>query len=118
VKYLLLLHNRSEEDAKTSPYASLEEEMEAHNAFTALARAGGREVTGEALHDAPTARTLRPGANGEIVVSDGPFAEVKEQVGGYYLIEADSLDEAVELARSCPIYAGIEVRPVVDYPDA
>jgi hypothetical protein len=118
MKYMLLLHNRSEEDAQTPLYASFEEEMEAHNAFTPLARAGGKSVTGEALHDASSARTLRRGANGDIVVSDGPFAEVKEMLGGYYVIEAESLDEAVELARSCPIYAGIEVRPVMEFPSA
>jgi hypothetical protein len=116
MKYMLLLHNRSEEDAKTPVYASFEEEMEAHNAFSAVARAGGKAFAGEALHDAPSARTLRPGANGEILVSDGPFADVKEQIGGYYVIEADSLDEAVELAKSCPMYAGIEVRPVMEFP--
>jgi hypothetical protein len=118
MKYMLLLHNRSEEDSKTPLYASFEEEMAAHDAFSDMVRAQNRLVSAEALHEAPEARTLRPGGNGEVLVSDGPFADVKEQIGGYYVIEADSIDHAVELARSCPLYAGIEVRPVMEFPDA
>jgi len=112
---MLLLHNRSEEDSKIPQYASFDEEMAAHTSFSNFVESNGKMNYGLALQDAPTARTLRPAANGEIVISDGPFADVKEQIGGFYIVEAESLDEAVEIARRCPIYAGIEVRPVMEF---
>ena len=112
---MLLLHARSEEDSKTPAYASFDEEMAAHQSFSDLIQSKSTMVSSEALEEAPTARTLRPGANGEIVITDGPFAEVKEQIGGFYVIEAENSDAAVELARSCPLYGGIEVRPVMDF---
>ena len=116
MKFMLLLHGLSDDDTTPPVYASFDEEMAAHTSFSELIAT--RMVSSEALQDAPSARTLRPGANGDIVVTDGPFAEVKEQIGGFYVIEAESFDEAVELARSCPLYGGIEVRPVMDFSES
>ena len=68
---------------------------------------------GDALHDTSHATTVRV-RNGETVTTDGPFAETKEQLGGYYLIECDNLDQAIEAASKIPTAANgsIEVRPV------
>jgi hypothetical protein len=77
-------------------------------------RAQGRLLGGEELRPVATATSVRVRA-GDTVVSDGPFAETKEALGGFYLIEAESLDEAIEWAARIPAAARgtIEVRPLV-----
>jgi hypothetical protein len=89
--------------------------MSAYNAYTQMLRDRGAFLGGEALQPNPTATTLRL-KDGQTVTTDGPFAETKEGLGGFYLIEAKDLDEALELAAQCPgIRAGaIEVRPIWD----
>jgi hypothetical protein len=62
-----------------------------------------------------SARTVRPDASGPLI-TDGPFIELKEFLGGYYLIEARDLDQALDAAKHCLMYAGIEVRPVWEIP--
>ena len=76
---------------------------------------GGTILSGEGLLPTSTATTVRgDGADGH-VVTDGPFAETKEALGGYYVIEATDLDQALEFAKLCPAYGGaVEVRPVMD----
>jgi len=73
---------------------------------------------GERLRPTTDATTVRV-RDGETLTSDGPFAETKEQVGGFYLLEASSLDEAVKLASMLPevqaSHSGVEIRPVVDH---
>jgi hypothetical protein len=62
-----------------------------------------------------TATSIRTSATGETVTTDGPFAETKEAIGGYYLVEADDLDAAIAIAKDIPApFGGIEVRPVRD----
>ncbi|MGC7096313.1 YciI family protein [Amycolatopsis lurida] len=75
-------------------------------------------LAGELLHPAEDATTLRV-REGQVLLSDGPFAETREQVGGYTLIECASLDEAVEVASKHPVARTgmIEVRPVLDPAD-
>jgi hypothetical protein len=96
----------------------------AHEAFgKAVVDGGGKIVGGSALKHPSTAQTVRrpnltysaPDA-APAVVTDGPFAEVKEVLGGFYLIEAPSLEVAMALARQCPEPV-IEVRPVMSGPD-
>jgi hypothetical protein len=93
------------------------EVMNAYNAFTRSAVAADVMRGGEALHEAKTATSVRV-RNGETLVTDGPFAETKEEFGGFYLIEAANLDEAIKWAAQIPGAARgtIEVRPVVDFP--
>lgn len=69
---------------------------------------------GEALHDTRQATSVRE-TNGERIVTDGPYAETKEQLGGFYLIEVDNLDDAIEAAARCPgAQTGtMEVRPIM-----
>ncbi len=68
---------------------------------------------GNALQPTSTATTIRTSASGEFVITDGAFAETKEALAGYYLVEAANLDEALALAKQIPMpYGGIEVRPI------
>ncbi|GAA1437393.1 hypothetical protein GCM10009616_39080 [Microlunatus lacustris] len=89
------------------------EEFAAHDRFSAAAAARGTIEGGEALARPSEARTLRTVA-GQRVVTDGPYAETAEQLGGYYLLDVDSVDTAVELSRMLPMSYTIEVRPVVE----
>ena len=79
-------------------------------------RTQGKLLSGEELQPVATATTVQV-RNGDAIVSDGPFVETKEALGGFYLIEADSLDEAIEWAGRIPSArtGTIEVRPVVDH---
>lgn len=82
-------------------------------AYTEALRKAGILVGSNRLRDTPDATTVRI-ADGKTKVQDGPFAETKEQLGGYYLIEAKNLDDAIAWAARCPgaAYGAIEVRPV------
>jgi hypothetical protein len=73
-------------------------------------------IAGEGLQPSSNATTVRIGDGDERLVTDGPFAETKEQLGGFYLLECKDLDEAIEWARKVPLSNGaIEIRPVMDY---
>jgi hypothetical protein len=74
---------------------------------------------GEALHQTSSATTVRV-RDGESLLTDGPFAETREQLGGFYLVEADSLDHALEIAAKIPGAAsgGVEVRPVMQFDES
>ena len=78
-------------------------------------RRSGHYIASDALQRVTTARTLRV-RNGKLSVMDGPFAETKEQLGGFILVEARDMDEAVELASKIPMakHGTIEVRPVME----
>ncbi len=87
--------------------------------YTDELRAAGVLVSGEGLEASSTSTTLRLNG-GERVLSDGPFAETKEQVGGFYVIKAENLDKAIEWAEKVPSAKGgmpVEIRPVIDYGD-
>jgi hypothetical protein len=77
-----------------------------------MQRRGGSLLGGAALEPAETATSIRSDGSGGFSVTDGPFAESKETLGGYYLIEAADLDEALEIAKEVPAGVGVEVRPV------
>jgi hypothetical protein len=90
-------------------------EMEAYWALDAEARARGAYIDSAPLHPAATARTLRL-REGRRLVSDGPFAETKERLGGYYLLDCASTEEALEWAAKVPAarFGSVEVREVLD----
>lgn len=80
---------------------------------------GGHWVSGASLAGPDSATTLTKSGGNRTATTDGPFAETKEQLGGYYLVSATDLDQALELAAAVPIDDGhIEVRPVDFRPDA
>ena len=110
-KYMLLIHGVDEQWEAMTP-AEAEEHDAAHRRFRAAA--GARVLGTEELEAASTATTLR----GEMI-TDGPFLETKEVLGGFYLLEAADLDEVVALAKLLPEvragHSGVEIRPVVDH---
>ena len=116
MQYMLLIYDEEQ------VWASMSEEERnrlygEYFAFTNELREKGAYVAGDQLQPTSTATTVRV-RDDEQVVTDGPFAETKEQLGGYYLIEADSVDEALEWAAKIPSarLGSIEVRPVVPVP--
>ena len=116
MRYLLLIHSEESrfEAMSEDELAALYEE---YGRFTADIQASGHMVAGAQLQPTSAATSVRI-RNGETLVTDGPFAETKEQLGGYYLIEAKDVDEAIEIASRIPsARAGtIEVRPLVQRP--
>ena len=86
--------------------------------YTTWLQEKGWYIGGEALEETHTATTVRE-KDGKIVTTDGPFAETKEQLGGYYLIQAASLDEAIEAASKIPSVGrgSVEVRPIMEFPE-
>ena len=115
-KYLLLIYGDATEWAAMSA-----EESAAHDArHIAFSEAAGTRVLGAAeLQPAPGAVTIRAGVDGEVLSIDGPFAETKEAVGGFYLLEADSIDEVKNLVELLPEvhagHSGIEIRELVEH---
>jgi len=74
---------------------------------------GSALAGGNKLQSASTATSVRPDGSGGFTITDGPFAETKEALGGYYLVEAASLDEAITMAKAIPMpFGGVEVRPI------
>jgi hypothetical protein len=112
-QYLLLFY-RSEEAWDEMPEAERKSMVGEYFAIVEELRARGSYVTGEPLQPVTTATTVRVRED-DVVMTDGPFAETKEQLGGYFLIEAASLAEACEWAGKVPAarYGSVEVRPVV-----
>ena len=92
--------------------------MKAYTDFTAEMRDCGALVAGDALQPIATATTVTV-ENGKTLTTDGPFAETKEQLGGYYLLECKDLDEAIAHAAKIPTatYGRIEVRPLIVWDD-
>ena len=115
MRYLLMIYTDETVEAKMSP-----EEQAAYNAayfaFTQATRDRSAFLAGEALQSTATATTVRV-RNGKTVTTDGPFAETKEQLGGYYLLNCKNLDEAIELAAMIPgaKHGSIEVRPIMEF---
>lgn len=121
MRYAILIYD--EETANPSPEPpdpkELQQVMEEYNAYSKMLRDTGAYVGGEALQPNPTATTVRV-REGKTLTTDGPFAETKEGLGGFYLIEARDLDHALELAAACPgaKVGSIEVRPIWEIPEA
>lgn len=115
MRYLLLIYSNETADAQASE-AQQAEEYEAYNAFTNAVKEGGVHQGGEALQPVATATTVRV-QNGKTLTTDGPFAETKEQLGGYYLLNCKDLDEAISYAAKIPAasHGSIEVRPIMEF---
>jgi hypothetical protein len=88
-------------------------------AFTDGIKKSGHHLAGEALQPTQSATTVRV-RNGKVSTTDGPFAETKEQLGGYYLIEAKDLNDAIQVASKIPSarFGSVEVRPLVEFGEA
>ena len=115
MQYVLLIYG-DENGWKGRSEEERAQVFQAYGAFTEEVRSAGAMKGGDALQPTQTATTVRV-RNGETLTTDGPFAETKEQLGGFYIIEAASLDEAIEWAAKIPgaSHGSVEVRPVMDF---
>jgi hypothetical protein len=118
MKYMLLIYDQ-ESFYDTLPEKQAVEVMSAFGSFTEALKKSGAYIDGQRLSPVATATTVRKRAK-DLQVADGPFAETKEQLGGFYMIEAPDLDGALKWAKQCPgaWYGSVEVRPVMENPNA
>jgi hypothetical protein len=115
VHYAFLIYN----DESTSPEPGspeLDARIAAYAAFSEEVAKAGILQAGEALQNTATATVVRAGGNGSPVTTDGPYAETKEQLAGFYILDCANLDEAVEWAAKIPAasHGSVEVRPIWD----
>ncbi len=115
MEYILLIYN-SETEGKKRPEAENQQINQEYMSFTEDLTKSGKNKGGNPLEPTTTATTVRV-RNGKTIVTDGPFAETKEQLGGYYLVEAKDLDEAISIAARIPgsKHGSIEVRPIMKF---
>jgi hypothetical protein len=115
MQYLCLIYDDEKEWQKLPPAESTRI-MGEFSAYTDSIRKSGNYVGGNALQPTHTATTVRV-RQGKVATTDGPFAETKEQLGGYYLLKARDLNEAIQLAARIPgaRLGSVEVRPVVEF---
>ena len=113
MKYLLLIYENEASFAGVSE-AERGKIYQEYMDYTKRIRKNGNYVAGEALEPVSTATTVRV-KNGKTLTTDGPFAETREQLGGFYMVEAKDLDEAIALAAGIPAVrtGSIEVRPIM-----
>jgi hypothetical protein len=113
MKYLCLIYG-DEQARQTMPKADMEKIRGEYFAFTGDIEKSGHYLGGNALQPTHTATTVRV-RQGKVSTTDGPFAETKEQLGGYYLIEAKDLNDAIQVASRIPgaRLGSVEVRPII-----
>jgi hypothetical protein len=115
---LLIIDAESANPSPEGPRPEVQAQvMKDYNEYTEMLRDRGIYLGGEALQPNPTATTVRV-QDGRTITTDGPFVEAKEALGGFYLVEARDLDEAIELAAACPgaKIGAIEIRPIWEIP--
>jgi hypothetical protein len=115
MQYLLLIYD-AEKIWETMPEAERGKNFAEYMKFTQDVKASGNYIAGDALQPVRTATTIRV-RDGKTTSTDGPFAETREQLGGYYLIEAKDLDEATKIAARIPSarFGSIEIRPIMRF---
>ena len=115
MKYLCLIYE-NEKNWETMDPAQYGSIMHEYFDFTGDIARTGKLIAAEALQPTGTATTVRV-RNGKISTTDGPFAETKEQLGGFYLIEAKDLNEAIQIGSRIPTarFGSVEVRPIQDF---
>ena len=111
MKYAFLIYEAESARGEPSP-----EEMAQWGAFDAEVTNNGTKQAGEALHPSAMGKTVRV-RDGNFQLTDGPFAETKDQLGGFYILDVPDLDAALEVAKKFPNVGvgSIEIRPVVDF---
>jgi hypothetical protein len=116
MEYLILIHSEEQPEGPGTP--EFEARMGLWMAYNQMLVEGGHFVAGASLMPVATATTVRSAAAGDPAITDGPYAETKEQLGGFYVVAAADLDEALALAARVPVPATLEVRPIAFRPDA
>lgn len=113
MQYLALIYNAESDQASMTP-AEQQQLLADYGTFTDAIKKAGVHVGGEALQPIDTATTIRV-RDGKTLTTDGPFAETKEQLGGYYLLDCKDLDEALKWAAQIPTakQGSVEVRPLM-----
>lgn len=116
MRYMLLVY-QDEAASNAATEAEMAESMALFNQFHQEVMASGKMETAERLHHTDTATTVRV-RSGETLITDGPYAETKEQLGGIYIFQCADLDEALEIAARVPtvLSGAIEVRPIFEGP--
>ena len=115
MRYVLLLYGNEKLDENVTP-EQWQATIEAHNAWTQEAIDRGMKPSGDALQPVATAKTARFEDTQATLTTDGPFAETKEQLGGFYIIDCETEAEALEMAAKLPMHTGsVEVRPVIEF---
>jgi hypothetical protein len=114
MKFVVLMAEEDPGAWDRATQAYRDQVFERHRAFDRAVRERGEMLAGEALATQQEAVTLRPGRDGERLVSEGPYAESAEQLGGFYLLDVDSRETALDLARLLPEGYTVEVRPVIE----
>lgn len=117
MKYMALIY-ASESSGPQYGTDEFNQMIAEYHAFTETCKADGVLVSGDALEDVNTATTVNV-RDGKTETIDGPFAETKEQLGGYYLLDCENLDQALKYAAMIPSakYGRVEVRPVMEFED-
>ncbi len=115
MRYLCLIYD-NEKAWETMPKDEADAVFGEYFAFAEGIKQSGQHLGGEALQPVATATTVRI-RNGKVSTTDGPFAETKEQLGGYYLINARDLNDAIQVAAKIPSarYGSVEIRPVMEF---
>ena len=115
MRYMLLIYG-SEADAASMTLEERDALMQGHAAFAQEALARGILTGGAPLQPTHTATTVRV-RKGKIMITDGPFAETKEQLAGTYILNCKDLDEAIEMATRIPdtLHGSIEIRPIMEF---
>jgi hypothetical protein len=115
MRYLCLIYENEKEWESLAPTQG-EAIMNEYFSLNADLKKNGKYIAAEALQPTATSTTVRV-RNGKVSTTDGPFAETKEQLGGFYLIEAKDLNEAIQVASRIPSvrFGSVEVRPIMDF---
>ena len=113
MKFVVLMAEEDPEAWDVATQAHRDEVFDRHRSFDKAVRERGEMVAGEALALSTEAVTLRPGLGHDRLVTQGPYAEAAEQLGGFYLIDVDSAETALDLVRLLPDGYTIEVRPAI-----
>ncbi len=115
MRYILLIYSDEKLGESATP-EDWQRTMVAHQEWSTEAEKQGMKPIGDALHPTGTAKTVRFQDSQATLTTDGPFAETKEQLGGFYIIDCKSEAEALEMAAKLPMLAGsVEVRPVIEF---
>ena len=120
MRYMFLIYSKETPGGLSTDAIALQGLMEGHRTMIAESAAKGVLRGLDPLKPTSTATTVRM-QNGQPLITDGPFAETKEQLAGYYILECDNLDQAIEWAQKIPTGCKgadgcIEIRPIVDIP--